>query len=156
VGSRFVVEVSFETAEMEETTVKSTEECHLEGMRVLLVEDNELNREIAQEILEEAGVIVTTAEDGKQALDIFVEKPAGSFHAILMDIMMPNMNGYEATQTIRISGKMDSATIPIIAMTANAYAEDVAQAFASGMNGHIAKPIDIPLLFNMLAKYYEK
>ncbi len=154
-GSCFTVDVQFEISNIAETTVKKQEDCHLEGMRILLVEDNELNREIAHEILQDAGAVVTCAEDGRKAVDMFVESEQGSFDAVLMDIMMPNMNGYDATKAIRSSGKPDAADIPIIAMTANAYSEDVAKAFASGMNAHVAKPIDIPYLLNVLSQYYQ-
>jgi CheY-like chemotaxis protein len=125
----------------------------LKGLRVLLVEDNELNMEIAQEILEDEEVVVTTAEDGQRALEVFVESPPNSFDMILMDIMMPRMNGYEATRAIRASDHPDSATVPIIAMSANAYAEDVEEALKSGMNAHVAKPIDVHRLFEVMYQY---
>jgi signal transduction histidine kinase/CheY-like chemotaxis protein len=153
-GSCFCVNLNFEIAHTEEDAGREQELCDLQGIRVLLVEDNELNREIAQEILGEAGVKVTTAVDGKEALDIFMESEPGTFDEILMDVMMPNMNGYEATQAIRSSEKPEGATIPIIAMTANAYAEDVAEALACGMNAHVSKPIDIEFLFHVMHQYY--
>ncbi len=126
---------------------------NIKGMRILLVEDNELNREIAKYILEDAGAIVTTAENGQIACDIYEKHRAGSFDAILMDVLMPVMNGYEATKTIRKSNKKDSDTIPVIAMTANAFAEDVINAKKAGMNEHMAKPLDIDKLLQLLAEY---
>jgi signal transduction histidine kinase/CheY-like chemotaxis protein len=153
-GTTFYVEMRFPIALVEAQQLCSPEDCHLEGMRVLLVEDNELNREIAEELLKDVGVNVTIASDGKQALDMFTDSAPGSFDAILMDIMMPNMNGYEAAKAIRAGSHADAQTIPIIAMTANAYVEDVAQALASGMNAHVAKPIDVQHLYGVLNQYY--
>jgi CheY-like chemotaxis protein len=156
VGTCFTVDLPFDIDPDKKAEVEVPEEeedIDLEGMRVLLVEDNELNIEIAQEILEDEGVIVTTAENGKIAVDTFTNAPAGSFDAILMDIMMPVMNGHEATKTIRASEHPEAKTIPIIAMTANAYAEDVQAAFEVGMNEHIAKPIDLDRLFSVLNRF---
>ena len=114
----------------------------LHGIQVLLAEDNDLNAEIAEIQLEELGMKVTRVVDGKQAVKAFADKPAGSFDVILMDIMMPQMNGYEATKAIRnFSDRPDGRTIPIIAMTANAFAEDVQASMDAGMNGHLSKPI---------------
>ena len=129
------------------------EECDICGMSILLVEDNELNTEIAQALLEHDGALITTAANGKEALELFQAKPAGTFDAILMDVMMPEMNGYEATRAIRLCDKPDAADVPIIAMTANAFAEDVARAKESGMNDHLSKPIEIEKLKATLAKY---
>jgi CheY-like chemotaxis protein len=154
-GSCFHLEMSFDLDDTQEEELPGAVDCSLEGMRILLVEDNELNREIAQEILEDAGATVTTAEDGREALGLFIDSAPGSFDAILMDVMMPNMNGYEATRAIRASAHSDAASIPIIAMTANAYVEDVAAALESGMNAHVAKPIDISYLFGVLGQYYK-
>lgn len=117
------------------------DEANLEGMRVMLVEDNELNMEIAQFVLEECGVQVTPAWNGKEALDLFIEKPAYSFDVILMDVMMPVMGGLEAAHAIRASGKDGADAIPIVAMTANAYEEDRQATKEAGMNRHLAKPI---------------
>jgi CheY-like chemotaxis protein len=125
-------------------------------MKVLLVEDNELNMEIATEILSDEGIEVTEAMDGKEGYDKFLASKPGDYDAILMDIMMPNMNGYESTSAIRASDHPMASTIPIIAMTANAYKEDVEKAFASGMNAHVAKPIDIDRLLNILGQCYAK
>lgn len=125
----------------------------LSGKRVLVVEDNEMNREIAVAILEMNGFVVETAENGKLAVDAFVSHPAGYYDAILMDVRMPVMDGLEATKHIRISGKEDARSVPIIAMTANAFDEDTRQSIASGMNGHLSKPVDTSLLLNTLAGY---
>lgn len=120
------------------------------GKRILLVEDNELNAEIATEILEVAGLNVDIACDGSEALDKFSYSEPGHYDLIFMDIQMPGMNGYETTNAIRILPRKDARTIPIIAMTANAFAEDVAAAKASGMNEHIAKPLDMARLNEIL------
>lgn len=125
----------------------------LKGMRILLAEDNDMNMEIAKDILERSGIAIEGAKDGKQALDRFLEAGAGYYDAILMDVQMPVMDGYTATKEIRQSSAQDAKTIPIIAMTANAFTEDVTQAIASGMNDHISKPIDYNKLFNVLKKY---
>lgn len=123
----------------------------LAGMSVLLAEDNQLSAEIAQTLLETEGIVVTHAENGSDAVDLYLSRPAGSFDAILMDIMMPGMDGYEAARTIRLSGKADAADIPIIALTANAFAEDAQAARDAGMNAHLPKPLDFNKLKDMLA-----
>lgn len=117
-----------------------------------LPKDNELNAEIAQTLLESEGIVVTRAADGNEAVDLYVGRPAGSFDAILMDIMMPGMDGYEATRAIRLSEKVDAADIPIIALTANAFAEDAKAAHDAGMNAHLSKPLDFNKLKNILAR----
>ncbi|MCM1299212.1 MAG: response regulator [Firmicutes bacterium] len=124
--------------------------------RVLLVEDNELNREIAEEILKETGLIVETAPDGTDAVSMVEKCPENYYDAILMDVQMPVMDGYEATRTIRAMHRKDTENIPIIAMTANAMEEDKQMALTSGMNAHVAKPIDIGQLFATLGKYLNK
>ena len=121
-------------------------------MNVLLAEDNELNAEIAQTLLESEGVVVTRAVNGNEVVDLYLSHPAGSFDAILMDIMMPDMDGYEATRAIRLSEKGDAADIPIIALTANAFAEDAKAAHDAGMNAHLSKPLDFNKLKNILAR----
>lgn len=133
----------------EEDTISAS----LAGKQILLVEDNELNLEIAQFMLEDAGIIVTPAKDGAQALKAFLEKPASNYDMILMDIMMPVMNGYEATRAIRTSGRSDSLSIPIIAVTANAYEEDRQASFAAGMNEHLTKPLDCEKLIATITKF---
>ena len=122
------------------------------GKRVLLVEDNSMNREIATAILEEAGFKVDTAENGAIAVEKVTYYPEGFYDVILMDIQMPKMNGYKATQAIRNLPDKDKACIPIIAMTANAFEEDKREAIAAGMNGHIAKPIQVDTLLAMLVE----
>ena len=123
------------------------------GKRILLVEDNEINQLIAEELLKNTGAIVETADNGKAALEKFIQEPEGSFAAVLMDIQMPVMNGYEAARAIRQSEKEDAQTIPIIAVTADAFVEDVAKALSAGMNEHIAKPIDIGELYRVLQRF---
>lgn len=122
----------------------------LKGKRILLAEDNDINAEIAMEILRKVGMIVDRAEDGVICIDMLKKAPVGTYDAILMDIQMPNMDGYRATHEIRSMAQKSKASIPILAMTANAFKEDAQRAIASGMNGHIAKPIDLNRLMNML------
>ena len=122
----------------------------LSRRRILLAEDNEINREIAVELLNLTGATVDTAEDGQQALERFLAAPEGAYDLILMDIQMPVMNGYEAARAIRTSGRSDAQQIRIYAMTANAFAEDVAKAREAGMDGHLSKPIDLNRLFQVL------
>ncbi len=123
----------------------------LNGKRLLLAEDNAINMEIAKSLLEMNGAVVECVDNGQKALDRFLETEAGYFDAILMDVQMPVMDGCEATRRIRASGKEDSVTIPIIAVTANAFAEDISTVLAAGMNMHISKPIDIKQLCNVLS-----
>ena len=122
------------------------------GRRILLAEDNEINREIAQNILEMNGFSVTCACDGREALECFCSSGPGGFDAILMDIRMPVMDGLEATRQIRTSGKPDSRTIPIIALTPNAFDEDTKKSMESGMDGHLSKPIQVGLMMELLGK----
>ena len=129
-----------------EVQINEEEFDTLNGKKILLVEDNELNREIATDILTEEGIIVDTAEDGDIAVEKVKDNNNNKYDLVLMDIQMPRMNGYEATKQIRIFNK----DIPIIAMTANAFDEDKQNALNAGMNGHIAKPIDVPKLFDTL------
>ena len=128
----------------------------LKGKKLLLVEDNELNREIALEILKEAGFVVDTAEDGAVAVQKIKQAAPGQYDLILMDIQMPNLDGYEATRQIRALPDAEKANIPIFAMTANAFEEDRQNALAAGMNGHIAKPLDVPHLLCVLADALKK
>jgi CheY-like chemotaxis protein len=126
------------------------------GKTVLLVEDNELNREVATEILETVGIRTEIATNGKEAVAILEEKPSGSYDIVLMDIQMPVMNGYQAAEKIRASQREDLRKIPIIAMTADAFAEDVKKAEKAGMNGHVAKPIDIAKLQRYFAEFWDE
>ena len=128
----------------------------LKGKKLLLVEDNELNREIALEILKEAGFVVDTAEDGAVAVQTIKQAAPGQYDLILMDIQMPNLDGYEATRQIRALPDAEKASIPIFAMTANAFEEDRQNALEAGMNGHIAKPLDVPHLLRVLADALKK
>lgn len=143
-GTEFVINFRAKVAEKPaEIIVDNTdEEVSLEGIKILVVEDNELNREIVTEILESEGVIVSCAEDGAQAVDVINESSPDEFSLILMDVQMPIMNGYEATKCIRNLDDKEKAEIPIVAMTANAFEEDRNYALSIGMNEHIAKPID--------------
>ena len=122
----------------------------LRAGRILLAEDNELNQEIAMTILEEAGFSVEVAGDGQTAVDMLKASPPGYYQVILMDVQMPVMGGHEAARTIRGLENSALASIPIVAMTANAFEEDKRAALNSGMNGHIAKPIDIDILMRTL------
>lgn len=124
-----------------------------DGARVLLVEDNNMNMEVARRILTAANLAVDSAWNGQEAVDIFNASKAGTYKAILMDIHMPVVDGYQATRMIRASGHGDAGTIPIIAMTADAFAEDITEAQSSGMNDHLSKPVDVESLYHKLAQY---
>ena len=153
-GSTFNVQIPLDidkNPRARECTDEQTYSRSLTGMSVLLAEDNELNAEIAQALLESEGIVVTRAADGNEAVKLYVSHPAGSFDAILMDIMMPGMDGYEATRAIRLSEKADATDIPIIALTANAFVEDAKAAHDAGMNAHLSKPLDFNKLKNILA-----
>ena len=158
IGTKFTIDLSFDIALKEEVyrsedTIESSAIHTIKGKRILLVEDNELNAEIAKTVLEDVGALITRAENGQQALELFKEKPAGTFDVILMDLMMPVMDGYTATRKIRELERSDAKTVPIIAMTANAFEEDKKMALASGMNDHVAKPIDMNVLLPTIMKY---
>lgn len=128
-----------------------------ENTRVLVAEDNEINAEILLELLSDIpGLVCVVAEDGKQALDKFESSAAYEFDIILMDVQMPNMNGYEATRAIRALNRPDAKTIPIVAMTANAFAEDLKDALDSGMNAHVPKPVDLDRILEVLREYTQK
>lgn len=155
VGSTFDVQIPLDIDRNPQARMQPAEKvpnCSLAGMNVLLAEDNDLNAEIAQALLESEDVVVTRAANGNEVVDLYLSRPAGSFDAILMDIMMPGMDGYEATRVIRLSGKPDADDIPIIALTANAFAEDVKAARDAGMNAHLPKPLDFEKLKNILAR----
>ena len=155
VGSTFTVQIPLDIdkdPQAHTQPAKKVPSCSLAGMNVLLAEDNDLNAEIAQKLLESEEVVITRAANGNEVVDLYLSHPAGSFDAILMDIMMPDMDGYEATRVIRLSGKPDADDIPIIALTANAFAEDVKAAHDAGMNDHLPKPLDFDKLKNILAR----
>ena len=146
VGTTFTVELPMEITDASKVTKTdyAAGKVDVDGLKVLLVEDNELNAEIAMVQLEELGMQITRACDGEEAVTLFADHPPGTFDIILMDVMMPKMNGYEATNSIRtLENRPDGETIPIIAMTANAFAEDVQASLDAGMNGHLSKPIVI-------------
>ena len=155
-GSRFIVTLEHPIADEahykpQEQEAKSAQGVELlKGKRILLAEDNDLNAEIALFILQNMGLEVERVEDGAQCVDRLEQQPAGTYDAILMDIQMPKMDGYEATQAIRALDDKEKAAIPIVAMRANAFAEDRERALAAGMNGHIAKPIDVAKLEKVL------
>ena len=124
-------------------------------MHILLAEDNELNMEIAEFMLQNEGADVTKAWNGQEAVEVFKKSEPGEFDVILMDIMMPVMNGYEATKMIRSLDREDAKAIPIIAMTANAFTEDRLRAKEAGMDDHVAKPVDVNLLIKLIRKSVE-
>lgn len=156
-GSKFTVTLTLKTTNeevvCEAMKTKTYSSIDVSGMRVLLVEDNDLNVDVALMFLEDAGVITTVAKNGKEALEKFLASAEGDFDAILMDVMMPVMTGYEATVAIRASSHPSAKNIPIIAQTANAFQEDVRKAEEAGMNAHIAKPLDEGELLKTLLKY---
>jgi len=159
VGTTFVVTLPHKIAEeVEEKEIKhvAVDPAVFEGKRILLVEDNDLNAEIAMEILGEVGFVLERAEDGVQCVEMLEKAEAGYYDVILMDIQMPNMNGYEATKVIRQMTDPKKAGIAILAMTANAFEEDSLRSMAAGMNGHLAKPIDVAELLKTLGKIIDK
>ena len=125
-------------------------EKSIKGLHILLAEDNELNMEITEFVLQNEGADLTKAWDGQEAVELFRNSEPGEFDVILMDIMMPVMNGYEATKMIRSLDREDAKKIPIIAMTANAFTEDRIRAKEAGMNEHVAKPVDVELLMKVI------
>jgi len=156
-GTSIVVELPLEinknAAEKPETSPGEERRYSFSGARVLLAEDNEINMEIAKALLESGGLRVDTVEDGQKAVEAFGASAEGEYRCILMDVMMPNMNGYEATKAIRAMERQDAGTVPIIAMTANAFAEDIQAALDNGMNAHIAKPINVRIVMETLEKF---
>lgn len=156
-GSTFVITLPFEIAEKpEEIPAEMDGEVNIAGLHLLLAEDNELNAEIARTLLEDEGAITTIVNDGQQAVDIFSRNKPGTFDAILMDIMMPEMDGLSATKAIRALDREDAGTIPIIAMTANAFDEDEKKCMEAGMNAHLAKPLDIQKMKEAVCRYLNK
>jgi signal transduction histidine kinase len=164
-GSAFTVDLPFTRCKASEDACSQKAVLHgenggkvgysgqsLEGKRALVVEDNEMNRLVAVGLLEKAGIICEAAENGAAAVEMFLNSQPGYYDIILMDIQMPVMDGYEATRLIRQSSRPDAETIPIVAMTANAFPEDVTKALSCGMNDHFAKPIDVPVMYETIDK----
>ena len=155
VGSTFTVDLPMEITDAAAVKIQdhSVGNVDLTGLKILLAEDNDLNAEIAIVQLEELGMQITRAADGEEAVKLFAETPQGTFDLILMDVMMPKKNGYEATKAIRsLQNRPDAVTIPIIAMTANAFAEDVQASLEAGMNGHLSKPIVMDEVIKTIAR----
>ena len=157
-GSTFIITLPFDIAEKPAVVAEESGAggADIRGVKLLLAEDNDLNADIAELLLSDAGAEVTLVRDGKQAVDKFMSEPAGTFDAILMDIMMPVMDGLTATRAIRELERPDAETIPIIAMTANAFAEDAKKCLEAGMNAHLAKPLDIDKVIAAIAKFVRK
>ena len=161
IGTTFLIRIPFriDTDRKDRTEAEEKTETSIQGLHVLLTEDNELNMEIAEFVLQNEGTVVTKAWNGQEAVDIFRKSSPGEFDVILMDIMMPVMNGYEAAKMIRSLDREDAKVIPIIAMTANAFTEDKMRAKEAGMDEHIAKPVDGKLLvkvINELVKHNQR
>ena len=160
-GSCFEVIMNLKVAENQSVSLEpqaekeELDENILKGMRFLCAEDNELNAEILIELLKIEGAECTICENGERILNTFEQSALGEYDIILMDVQMPVMNGYEATKAIRRSTHKRAKTIPIIAMTANAFAEDVQVALNAGMDDHVAKPIDMGILISVITKYIE-
>ena len=155
-GSKFtlIIPMTIDTKPREEEEEEELED--LEGLRILMAEDNELNQEIAQELLEDVGATVEVADNGLIAVSKFRDNPPGTFDLILMDVMMPEMDGIEATKTIRALDREDAKTIPILAMTANAFEEDKKKVLDAGMNAHLSKPIEMDLVMKTISIYVHK
>jgi CheY-like chemotaxis protein len=157
VGSTFIVTIPHKIAEKPDLVEHTTGELDVDifkGKRILLAEDNELNAEIAIEILGEAGFEVERAADGQICVDMVKKSEDFYYDLILMDIQMPNLNGYEATKAIRALPDVSKSNITIIAMTANAFEEDKRDAKRAGMNGHLAKPVDVKQLYKTLMRIF--
>ena len=154
VGTTFVIRVPFKIdldADKREEQTDASEKS-IKGLHILLAEDNEMNMEIAEFVLQNEGADVTKAWDGQEAVELFRNSEPGEFDVILMDIMMPVMNGYETTKMIRSLDREDAKAIPIIAMTASAFTEDRIRAKEAGMDEHVAKPVDVELLIKVIHK----
>lgn len=156
VGTTFTVEIPLELTEQDIRQKQEEPARHdLTGVNVLMAEDNDLNAELTTVMLKDAGMAVTRASDGKEAVELFKNHPQGTYDIILMDIMMPNMDGHQAAKAIRAMGteRPDAATIPIIAVSANAFAEDIKASLDSGMNGHVSKPLNMEEVTDTIAKH---
>lgn len=158
-GTTFVVKIalivdnSYKRQEQEDIKI---EKISVDGINILLVEDNEINMQIARELLEAKGAVITEAHDGKEAIQIFETSKEGAFDIILMDIMMPEMNGLDATRYIRGLKRSDATAIPIFAMTANAFIEDINQSREAGMNEHFSKPLNMDNVIKTIWQYTKK
>ncbi len=157
-GTKFIITIPFALDTSEETAkiTDNTSHYSINGAKILVVEDNAINMEIIEFLLENEGAIITKAINGKECVDIFNESEIGEFDIILMDIMMPVMNGLDATRYIRKLERADSKTVPIIAMTANAYTDDIEISIKAGMNGHLSKPLNTAELKEIIGKYYNE
>lgn len=160
-GSEFTIRIPFKIADItpdieEEKEEKENATTDIRGVRLLLAEDNKLNAEIVETILKDEGAEVKVACDGQQVVNEFANSAEGSYDAILMDVMMPNLDGISAAKRIRAMDRKDAVTIPIIAMTANAFEEDAKECINAGMNAHMAKPLDMDVLIDMIAGYCNK
>ncbi|MBP5289312.1 MAG: response regulator [Clostridia bacterium] len=155
-GTEFIIRLSLPIREPEASKTDGSEEIRFDGCRVLLAEDNPINMEIAQIVLTQAGFEVETAENGRQAVDKLLSAGSGAFKLILMDIQMPVMDGYTAVRTIRALPDPDLRRIPVIAMTANAFADDVNAAYDAGMNAHISKPLDVSAMLKTIRDVLEQ
>ena len=153
-GTKFTVYLPFLINSRYQERILEKQEKNISGISILLVDDNELNLEVAKELLEAEGAKVTTVWNGKEALDTFEREREGTFDVIIMDIMMPIMDGLEATRRIRQLEKKDAQHIPIIAMTANAFREDIQKSLDAGMNEHISKPVDIETIIMVFSKFF--
>ena len=151
-GSHFYFELALPVAQEREVAGVCAERVDFTGVHVLVAEDNELNREILRVFLEDAGCVVTEARDGREAVETFCDHSAGTFDVVLMDVMMPRVDGLEAAHLIRTSGHADGASVPIVAVSANAFDEDIKQSLAAGMNAHLSKPVEREKLFEMLGR----
>ena len=155
VGSTFYLTVPFkidQNAAAQEHVAQEEKNASIRGMHILIAEDNELNMEIAQFVLESAGAVLSRAMNGKEALECFQASAPGTFDVILMDVMMPAMDGFEATRAIRALDREDAKTIPIIAMTAHVFDEDVKQCLEAGMNAHLPKPLQMEKVVSTIAR----
>lgn len=155
-GSTFIITLLLALDLSEKPEIEEKVKADIAGLHLLVAEDNELNMEIAEFLLENAGATITKAMNGEEALRLFGEAKEGTYDAILMDVMMPVMDGIAATRAIRALPRADAKTIPIIAMTANAFAEDRERVLAAGMNEHLAKPLDTALLIETIARLAKK
>jgi len=154
VGSTFAVTIPFDVADEadlpEPQHATGEGPVDLSGKTILLCEDNVLNQEIARTLLEDCGAEVHIAQNGQEGVDVFAKSDEGTFSLVLMDLRMPVMDGYEATRQIRALERTDAREVPIVAMSADAFQDDIKRCLEAGMNGHIPKPIDLPKLYSLL------